>query len=81
MQATLRETGVALIGYVLFQKAQGRGFATEAVAGVLEHLAAREGATEAHASVDAANVRSVALLERLGFEHAGGELYVRTLKA
>jgi ribosomal-protein-alanine N-acetyltransferase len=81
VQATVRASGIALLGYVLFKNAQGRGYATEAVEATLDHLARHEGVTEAHASVDHANAKSIAVLDRLGFRHATGELYVRTLKA
>jgi [ribosomal protein S5]-alanine N-acetyltransferase len=82
VQATISEQGTALLGYVVFAECQGRGYGGEAVAGLLTHLAAREGCSEARASVDPKNARSIALLERLGFEHAHeGELYVRTLTA
>ena len=79
VQATVRESGIALLGYVLFERAQRRGYGTEAVAAMLTHLAEHEGVTEAHASVDPRNTKSVALLERLGFRDTSGELYVRSL--
>jgi len=79
VQATLREDRTALLGYVLFRQAQGNGYATEAVEAMLDHLAKHEGATEARASVDPANAKSIALLDRLGFRRENGELYVRNL--
>lgn len=80
VQATVRQDGTALLGYVLFGTAQGRGYGTEAVEATLRHLAAHERVAEARASVDPENAKSIALLERLGFEHGTGEMSVRRLK-
>ena len=81
VQATVREDGSALLGYMLFESSFGHGYATEAVRAMLDHLATAERCTEARAEVEPENVRSVALLERLGFEHAGDKLYLRRLTA
>lgn len=71
VQATVREGGVATIAYVLFADAWGAGYASEAVTRMMEHLIADEGALELRATVDVRNRRSIALLERLGFELVG----------
>lgn len=60
------EPNVAEIGVTLSPAARGRGLATEAVALVLDRLAAR-GVAVARAYILAENVASVALFERLGF--------------
>jgi ribosomal-protein-alanine N-acetyltransferase len=79
VQATVREDGSALLGYMLVESAMGAGYAAEAVQGMLDHLAA-EGCVEARAEVESGNARSLALVRRLGFDHTGGDVYVRTLE-
>jgi ribosomal-protein-alanine N-acetyltransferase len=54
------------VGYALHPDHQGHGYATEAVARVLDWLTVR-GATTAYANLFSANVPSLALLRRLGF--------------
>ncbi|TWP50665.1 GNAT family N-acetyltransferase [Lentzea tibetensis] len=61
----------AEIGYTLATKHQGHGYATEAVARVLEHLFTERGLHRVSAECDARNVRSALLLERLGFQQEG----------
>lgn len=56
----------AEIGFTLSPAAQGRGLATEAVAGLLGHLLAECGKHRVFASVDPRNEPSVRLLERVG---------------
>ena len=56
----------ATIGYTLAREHQGLGYATEAVAAVIEHLFAA-GAERINASIDPANTASARLLDRLGF--------------
>lgn len=74
----------AWIAYVLAAPHRGRGFAREAVAAMLAHLVDAWDVREARATVEAANVRSIALLSALAFVEtddallAGNErLYVR----
>jgi RimJ/RimL family protein N-acetyltransferase len=55
------------LGYWLSEAATGRGLATDAVACVLAHARNSLGATEVLAGVTHANVKSVGVLERLGF--------------
>jgi aminoglycoside 6'-N-acetyltransferase len=56
----------ATIGYTLAREHQGHGFATEAVATVVDQLFA-EGTERINASIDPANTASARLLDRLGF--------------
>jgi len=55
------------LGFTLAPDAQGQGFATEAVRGILRHLFAVVGKHRAIASTDPRNERSIALLRRVGF--------------
>ena len=68
VQATIAPRGAALIAYVLFEEHWGHGYAGEAVARMIEHLVAAYHVSELCASVDVRNQRSIALLDRLGFE-------------
>ncbi|GGP42666.1 GNAT family N-acetyltransferase [Saccharothrix coeruleofusca] len=61
----------AEIGYTFARAHQGRGYATEAVGRVLEHLFAERGLHRVAAECDARNERSARLLERLGFRLEG----------
>jgi RimJ/RimL family protein N-acetyltransferase len=54
------------IGFTLAPAHQRRGFATEAVAGVLDHLLVRIHKHRVFASVDPRNAPSIALVERVG---------------
>lgn len=54
------------VGYMLFPPFWGRGYASEAVIGVAEHLEHR-GVTRMWATVTAGNVASTRVLERAGF--------------
>ncbi len=67
MQATLLVPTEAWIGYVFATPAQGRGNATRAAAAMVEHLLGAFAIDRVLASVDAGNLRSIALLDRLGF--------------
>ncbi|MER5280212.1 GNAT family N-acetyltransferase [Streptomyces sp. NPDC002809] len=55
------------IAYELFQRAHGRGYATEAARAVLDAIAAT-GRSRLWATVDAGNAPSFRVLEKLGFE-------------
>jgi RimJ/RimL family protein N-acetyltransferase len=68
LQATVTPDARAWIGYVLVPSAWGQGYATEACTWLVGELAARHGVREILASVDVRNVKSVAVLERVGFE-------------
>lgn len=60
------DAGVVEIGYGLAPEARGRGLATEAVVGLLEH-ARDQGARVVRAEIDADNAPSRAVVERAGF--------------
>lgn len=57
----------AAIGYSMDPAFQGRGYATEAVARMLDHLFDEKGLRRVSAECDTRNDSSVRLLERLGF--------------
>lgn len=59
------------IGYTLAPQHQGRGYAREAVAAMLEYAFRVLSMHRITASVDVENVRSVALLTALGFRREG----------
>lgn len=61
----------AEVGYTLATAHQGRGYATEAVRRVLEHLFEEHGLHRVAAECDARNERSARLLMRLGFRQEG----------
>lgn len=58
---------------MLFPPFWGQGYATEACAWLVAELAAKHGVREILASVDTRNAKSIALLERLGFERVATE--------
>ena len=68
IQATLASAGTARIAYMLAKAIWGKGFAREAVGAMLLHLNLEWAVTTVTAQVDARNVRSIRLLESLGFE-------------
>jgi RimJ/RimL family protein N-acetyltransferase len=57
----------AEIGFTLAPAFEGRGYATEATACLLDYVFGALGKRRAVALTDARNVRSIAVLERLGF--------------
>ena len=59
------------IGYILHPKAQGQGYAHEAVSAVIDRAFRDRGLNEATADVDPNNTSSRRLLERLGFVVVG----------
>lgn len=59
------------IGFTVAPGHQGRGYATEAVRGVLDHVLGPLGKHRAFASVDPRNAPSLALLERVGMRREG----------
>ncbi|MEU3515175.1 GNAT family protein [Streptomyces sp. NPDC006654] len=61
----------AELGFTFDPAFQGRGYATEAVTRVVEFLLLEEGLHRVSAACDARNVRSVNLLERVGFRREG----------
>jgi len=70
------------IGWLLGRPAWGRGYATEAATGALEHAFAH-GIEHVIAVTSPANARSLALMERLGFERGEqrGDTVCATLSA
>ena len=69
VQATvLPDVRTAWVAYVLGTAHWGRGYASEAVRALLDHLVDAHAIRTFKATVEADNLRSVALLERLGFE-------------
>jgi [ribosomal protein S5]-alanine N-acetyltransferase len=82
VQASVLADGRAWVAYVLGRAAWGRGYAAEAVAVMLQHLAGTLGVRQAMAMVEQDNARSIALLRRLGFQRGQGEaLHGHTLTA
>jgi len=67
VQATVYPGGWADIAYVFSSPHWGQGYAGEAVAAMMDELAASCGVTRFEAVYKSANVRSRRLLDRLGF--------------
>ena len=65
------EGQLALIGYTFAPAHQGRGYATEAVAALVDRLFERLGLHRVAATLDPANVASARVLERIGFRYEG----------
>ncbi len=59
------------IGFLFHREVWGQGIAREAVAALLDHGFAVLNFTTVRADVDPANLRSLGLLERLGFQRTG----------
>ena len=70
VQATVMPDCTAWVGYVFSVQHRGRGHATQAVRAMLEHLAGDHGIRRFLASVEAENLQSIRLLQRLGFRAA-----------
>lgn len=73
VQATVLADGRAWVAYVLGSGHWGRGLATEAVRAMLGELHERWAATQALAVFKRSNLRSQALLHRLGFTEAAAD--------
>lgn len=63
--------GQAELGITLAARAQGHGYAAEAVAAVIAHAFTALNLRRLHASIDPRNVAVARLLTRLGFRHEG----------
>jgi ribosomal-protein-alanine N-acetyltransferase len=59
------------LGYTVFEPDRRRGYATEACRGLMDWAARTHGVTRFVVSIGPANVASLALAERLGFERVG----------
>lgn len=64
----------ARVGITLAADAQGRGYGTEALAGLLDYLLVDRGKHRVTADCDARNVASAKLLERVGMRREGHHL-------
>src|SRR3954468_21945591 len=73
VQATLRLDGSAAVAYVFGSAHWGHGYASEAVSAMLNELVAYYGVTSFAAVLKRDNLRSVRLLDRLGFAAASGD--------
>lgn len=73
VQATVFGQTQAWVAYVLDSVHWGHGYAKEATAAMIDHLASKWGVTRYLATVEVANAASIRLLERLGFRAATGE--------
>ncbi len=62
-----RSPGSGEIGYSLLEAFRGRGYATEALRGVLDETFRQSELNELHAACVPANLRSRAVLDRVGF--------------
>jgi RimJ/RimL family protein N-acetyltransferase len=60
------------VGFLFHRDVWGRGFAGEALGGLLRYGFEELGFKSARADVDPGNARSLRLLERLGFRQTGG---------
>jgi RimJ/RimL family protein N-acetyltransferase len=70
VQLTVTSDKAAWLGYVFSKKNWGRGHATRAVQAVLDEAVSTYGVLRYLATVEASNLRSIRLLERLGFHRA-----------
>ena len=73
LQATVTPDSHAYIGYVLGPPAWGQGLATEACTWLVAALQRRFALNEILATVDVRNLRSLRVLERIGFRCMGTE--------
>lgn len=70
VQATACEASPTAIAYVFASAWWGRGYAFEAVSAMMEELVATHGARTFSAVLKRDNLRSIRLLQRLGYAHA-----------
>lgn len=66
-----RDSGVVEVGYITVLGQQGRGVASTALRALVGHLFVAEGIRKVFAEIDAENLASIALAERLGFVREG----------
>ena len=77
VQATVRANGRAAIAYALSSRYWGRGLARQAVQAMVAELVEHYQARRLSAVLKRVNLRSLRLLERLGFSLASPEQHVR----
>lgn len=77
VQATVHPGGRAAVAYVLSSEYWGRGLASEAVRAMIAELVEQYQVNMLSAVLKRGNLRSVRLLERLGFSLATPELHTR----
>jgi aminoglycoside 6'-N-acetyltransferase len=65
---------LAVVGFTIARAHQGRGYATEALTALLDHLFLHRGKHRVSATVDTRNAASVALLERVGMRREAHHL-------
>ncbi len=65
------EDGVVVLGYSVYPAFEGRGFATEFAAALIEWVRARPGVTAVEATIPPWNAGSVRVAEKLGMRLAG----------
>lgn len=75
VQATVYADGRAAIAYILHSRYWGRGLASEAVEAMIAELRARYDVRMLSAVLKQGNLRSMRLLERLGFSRGSAELH------
>ena len=73
LRLSLRERGVADLGYAIRRDRWNRGFATESVAALLSAARIPLGLREVWATLDPANGASCRVMEKLGFSPSAGE--------
>lgn len=73
VQATVQADGTAYVAYMLGSAWWGRGLASEAVAAMIDELAASHRATRLRAVLKTSNSQSLSLLQRLEFVPAAAE--------
>lgn len=71
-EATLSKEGLANLGYLIFSRAQRRGYALEACRRIVSHLGEDHGVRAVIAVTHADNVPARRLAERLGFRASSG---------
>lgn len=68
------EEGAVAIGYSVYPQMEGRGYATEASAGLIRWVLAHEEVEAVRATVPTWNLSSVAVARKLGMEEVGHEV-------
>jgi RimJ/RimL family protein N-acetyltransferase len=80
VQATIAEDRSADIAYVLLRSFWGFGYGLEAVTAMINHLRNEHGIGVFRATVDPRNIRSISLLEKLGFKRIAHRKNCATIK-